>query len=357
MFDTIAGQETAKEIIGSMVESGRIPHALLFVGPHGVGKGELALEFARMLLCGNGALSGCTACSACVKASRLEHPDLHLLFPSRGESSPTWLEEYDVRRKQLAAEPYAPIVYEKSRQILVGLTREVIEKLQESSFEGGRKVCVVLQADKVNPSTGNTLLKILEEPPDGVHFILTTERLSSVQPTIASRASVVRFRRLRDEEIAAYLEKRHGMDPETSRSCSAMAEGSLKTAKALAFENKAGIRSRAFELYRTAALGKQSEVIRQAFPFMRSRDVEEAEELIGGFTHFTRSVLDAKYGLKKHTDAFSETAAHLSQATDLRALRDLAVKLEEGLEMLGRNVAVSTVITSLLYGIHDAYRH
>ena len=357
MFDTIIGQETAKETIGAMIESGRIPHALLFVGPHGVGKGELALEFARMLLCGKGALSGCSTCSACIKASKLEHPDLHVLFPSVGESSKKWLEEYITRRQQLAAEPYAPIVYEKGRQILVGLTREVYEKLQETSFEGGRKVCIVLQADRMNASTANTLLKILEEPPDGVHFILTTERLSSVLPTISSRASVVRFRRLRDKEISDYLEKQYGMDPETGSSYAAMAEGSLKTAKALAFENKAEIRSRAFELYRKVALGKQSEIISQAFPFMWSRDVEEAEELIGGFTHCTRSVMDAKYGQKKRTDAFSDTAAHLSQSTDVRALRDLAVKLEDGLEMLGRNVNISTVMISIVYGIHDAYRH
>jgi DNA polymerase-3 subunit delta' len=280
-----------------------------------------------------------------------------VLFPSVGDSSKTWLEEYIARRQQLAAEPYAPIVYEKSRQILVGLTREVHERLQESSFEGGRKVCVVLQADRMNPSSSNTLLKILEEPPAGVHFILTTERLSSMLPTISSRASVVRFRRLRDDEIAVYLETRHGMDPETSRSYAAMAEGSLKTAKALAFVNKAEVRTRAFELYRVVALGKQRQVISHAFPFLRSRDVEEAEDLIGGFAHCTRSVLDAKYGLKKHTDAFSGTAAQLSQSTDVRALRELSVKLEEGIEMLGRNVAISTVMTSLLYGIHDAYRH
>jgi len=176
-------------------------------------------------------------------------------------------------------------------------------------------------------------------------------------PTIASRASVVRFRRLKEREIAAYLEKFHGMDAETASSCAAMAEGSLKAAKALAFENKTEIRSHALELYRAAAMGKESEVIRRAFPFMRSRDIEEAEELIEGFTHVTRSVLDMKYGPGSHTNDFSDTAAKLSQATDLRALRELAVRLEEGIEMLGRNVAISTVITSLLYGIHDAYRH
>jgi hypothetical protein len=87
-----------------------------------------------------------------------------------------------------------------------------------------------------------------------------------------------------------------------------------------------------------------------------SRDLFAAEELIVGFAHSTRSVIEAKYGRKKNSDTISEKAAHLAGLTDVLSIRELAVKLEDGLEMLGRNVNVSTVITSILYGIHDAYR-
>lgn len=362
MFENIVGQETAKKTIGSMIETGRIPHALLFVGSYGVGKGETALDLARMLLCENGPGSGCSACSSCNRSSKIEHPDLHVLFPFRAppktaEKYGPWADELVNHKKVLAGELYAPIVYEKGRQIVVDLVREVNERLQESSFEGGRKVCVILNADRLNDVTSNTMLKILEEPPDGVHFILTAERLSSVLPTITSRSSVVRFRRLTETEIAAGLENMFGVEPDSSISNAAMAEGSLKTAKAFAFENKADVRTKAFDLYRTIASGRTDEVVTQVLPYVRSRDVVEAEELIGGFTLFTRSILKKKYGIAFRNGGCSEIITALSDVTDLFALRNLSVKLEESLEMLGRNVNISTVLTSIFYEINDTYKY
>jgi DNA polymerase III delta' subunit len=362
VFESIIGQEHPKKIIGSMIETDRIPHALLFVGPYGVGKGEMALEMARMLLCSNGPNSGCSSCSSCIRSSRLEHPDLHVLFPIRaqpksGDSLASWLDELINHRKVLAEEPYAPIIYEKSRQIVVGLVREVYERLLETSFEGGRKVCIILSAERLNVQTANSLLKILEEPPSSVHFLLTTERLSSVLPTIISRASVVRFRRLTEREIAGYFEKKYGIEPEKSSEYASLAEGSLKTAKAFISENKSVVLSRAFEIYKAIATGGPDEVIGQAFPFNWSRDVIEAEELIGGFALCTRYVLKKKSGLEDRNGEFADTVAALSDATDLKKLQGLSVKLEEGLEMLGRNVNVSTVITSIFYEIYDTYRY
>ncbi|MBA7482528.1 hypothetical protein ES707_18019 [subsurface metagenome] len=344
-----------------MIEAERIPHALLLAGPYGVGKGETALELARMLLCENGPKSGCSTCGTCLRSTRIEHPDLYVLFPFRAEPEKAdkrdeWLDELLNLRKNIA-ESYKPVVYEKGKQIVIGLAREVHEKLRESSFEGGSKVCVIFCADRMNAQTANSLLKILEEPPPGVYFILTTERLSSVLPTITSRASVVRFRRLKEEEIAMYLEKTSGIEMEMSISYASLAEGSLKTAKAFAFDSKADVLSQAFELYRTVALGGQDEVVRRFFPFMWSRDVVEVEELIEGFALYTRFVLEKKYGIAHHDGDYSESVAQLSDTADLHALQKLSVKLEEGLEMLGRNVNVSTVITSIFYGINDTYGH
>ena len=362
MFENIIGQESVKKTIGSMIETGCIPHALLFVGPYGVGKGETALDLARMLLCENGPDSGCSTCSSCSRSAKIEHPDLHVLFPFRArpkkaENYAAWADELVNHRKILGEESYAPIVYEKGRQIVVDLAGEVHERLQESSFEGGNKVCVILYADRLNPQTANSMLKILEEPPAGVHFILTSERLSSVLPTITSRASVVRFRRFTETEIVSCLENVFGIEPDKSVSYATLAEGSLKTAKAFVFDNKAAVRSKAFDLYKTVALGNSDEVVTQILPFSRSRDVTEAEELIGGFALSTRSVFEKKCGMDCHDGNYSESITMLSGLTDIGALKDLSFRLEEGLEMLGRNVNISTVMTSIFYEINDTYKH
>lgn len=361
MFDGIVGQENARKVLGSMIASGKIPHALLFAGPYGVGKGETAFDIARMLLCENGPESECTTCSACYRASKLEHPDLHILFPFRAppkkaEKYASWSEELLKHRKLLSEEPYAPVVYEESRQIVVDLVSEVCVRLLESSFEGGRKVCVILSADKLNDKTGNSLLKILEEPPDGVHFILTTERLSSVLPTITSRSSVVRFQRLRADEIGSYLEANGELEPEKIVSYARAAGGSIKTAKALAFDNKAEVLSQSFDLYRSVALGEPEEVVSNALTFVWSRDLIEAEELINGFVMCTKSVFENKLGIDDENDEYSDTISTLSSCADIGSLDKLSARFEEGLEMLGRNVNIATVMTSIFYGINDAYR-
>ena len=361
MFDGIVGQENAKKVLVSMMASGEIPHALIFAGPYGVGKGETAFEMARMLLCEHGPESGCTTCNACYRASKLGHPDLHILFPFRAQPTSvkeqeSWLEELIKHKKILSDEPYAPVLYEKSRQIVKDLVNEVRERLLESSFEGGRKVCVILSADSLNKTTANSLLKILEEPPHGVHFILTTERLSSILPTITSRSSVVRFRRLWKNEIQEYLETGGELESDKIVSCARAAGGSIKTAKALAFDNKAEFLAKAYELYGAVAMGEKEDVVSHALPFLWSRELIEAEEIIHGFTIFTKTVLENKLGIAQDRNEYTDSINSLSNFTDISHLNRLSARLEEGLEMLGRNVNVSTVMTSIFYGINNAYR-
>ena len=358
MFDRIVGQENVKKVLASMLETGKIPHALLFAGPYGAGKGEMALEFARMLLCTNGPLSGCTSCSACIRSSRIVHPDLHLLFPFRRKPEKDdgeWFEKF-LEHRQFIREGYYPVEYEKNREIVIGLVSEVQERLLESSFEGGRRVCIILQADRLNPKTGNMLLKILEEPPDDVHFILTTERVSSMLPTIVSRASVIRFRRLTGKEIEEYLKNYPELTSERRKSCALFSEGSIKTAKAFAFQSKEDARTKSFEIYRNVALGGPDAVTANVAPFLWSREVLDAEEIIDGFALCTRSVLELKSGICKNENEHPQYFRELADATNLTSLHRLSARLENGLEMLGRNVNISMVMTKLLYEIHDTYR-
>jgi len=358
VFESLVGQENAVKALRLMIESGRIPHTLLFAGPYGVGKGEAAFELARMLLCENGPGSGCSACGSCRRASRIEHPDLHALFPYRAkpdkaEAYSKWVDGLVEHRRLLAGEPYAPVVYEKGLWITQFLVNDAYEKLYESSFEGGRRVCVILSADRLNEKTANSLLKILEEPPDGVHFILTTERISSVLPTIVSRASIVRFRRIRVDEIERYLEHAGVADPAARRHLARIGDGSLKTAKALAFSDAGGVRSRARDLFLKAAGGMDVESL--AAPFIWSRDVVEIEELIHGFARCAAGILESKVGFDEPAGENGGEFGRLARSADIGALGRLSAGLERGLDMLGRNVNASLVMTSVLYEIHDTF--
>jgi DNA polymerase-3 subunit delta' len=371
VFDTVVGQEQAKEILISMVESGRVPHALLFAGPHGVGKGEAARELARMLLCVNGPASGCTACGSCRRAAKLIHPDLHVLFPFRARPSnkeleARWLEEFQKHRLFIADNLYPTVVYEKDSKIVVGLVDEIRVRLLETSFEGGRRVCMILSADRLNQPTGNKLLKVLEEPPPDVHFILTAERVSSVLPTIVSRATVLRFRRLTVSEIAGYLERYPELTPEERMSSAIQGDGGIKAAKTFALEGAADLREQAFAIYGQVAFGSPDSVISHAAPLLWSKEAPDTEELIRGFARCTKAVVEWKAGVERDGDTradrermaglHSDAVRRLAGRADLAALARLSKRLEDGLEMLGRNVNISLVMTTLLYTIHDTYR-
>lgn len=359
MFDSIIGQERAKDALASMLAAGRVPGTLLFAGPYGVGKSETAFELARQLLCEQGPAADCHSCSACERARKLEHPDLHVLFPFRrppeGSAYGTWVEQFVEHRELLAREPYAPVTYEKSREIVVDLVEEVRERLQESALEGGRKVCVILCAHRLNRKTGNMLLKILEEPPEDVHFILTTDRLQEMLPTIVSRASIIRFRRLTKDEIISYLRDNGAAGDIASLSPAVLDEGSLKTAKAFLSGGRADLLGRAFELFEAVAGGDEGMVIEGAYTFMRSRDSLEAEELINGFAQYTRYIVAYKAGTLDRSSKYPAGVPRLSEAADFRSLDRLAGLFGRGLGMLGRNVSVSMVLTPILYGIHDTF--
>ncbi len=360
MFENVVGQEQAKKTLRSMIESGRIPHTLLFAGPNGVGKGETAFELARMLLCSEGVASGCGSCGSCLRAAKLEHPDLHVMFPFRASPNSSneyqkWMDSLQEHRELLAREQYAPVVYEKSRTIVMDLVQDVYDRLMESSFEGGRRVCVILYADMLNVKTANTMLKILEEPPDGVHFILTTESLSSVLPTITSRSSIIRFRRLTAREVDAYLAGMGVVDSGQRQSAAAVSDGSLKTAKAVAFSDSAERYARSIGMFVTAATGSSGDIVSAASPFQWSRDYREAEEIVHGFIRLTRKILEAKLGMKAVDDNSMAPVEQLVEKTSVSALNRLSAGLEKALDMLGRNVNIALVMSTIQYEIRDAF--
>ncbi len=360
MFDTVIGQAQVKQTLETMLCSGSIPHALLFTGPNGVGKTELAIALAARLLCEKGPATPCPECSGCRRAMRLEHPDLHILFPFRAypekEKQQQWVEEFISHRNRLRDEPYAPIEYDQASMIVRGPVDEIRERLLQGSLEGGKKVCIILLAEKLNLTTGNLLLKILEEPPANVHFILTTERLSGVLPTIVSRCSVIHFRRLRQDEIEGFLASSQELAHDTVVSYAEAAEGSLKTAKALAFEQKADLLDYSRKLFGAVARGSREGVFDVAVEYLRSRDSAGAEELLKGFIQCTRIILDAKYDVGG-TDSSAAFDCTLFKKVGVAALDRLSRQFESGLEMLGRNVSIATVLTMVFFHIQETFAH
>jgi DNA polymerase-3 subunit delta' len=152
----------------------RLPHALLLLGPRGVGKREFALSLGQWLLCESPAPAGpCGECKSCDWFGQGSHPDFRLIEPQAETSEETG-------RKG-------------GKAIAVGDVRQLSDFLGLVSHQGGWRVVVLHPAETMNPAAGNALLKTLEEPPANVLLILVSHQPRRLLPTILSRCHKLAF--------------------------------------------------------------------------------------------------------------------------------------------------------------------
>jgi DNA polymerase-3 subunit delta' len=168
----------------------KLPHALLFYGPRGIGKLEFARSAAALLLCqraqsGQDVSEACGECSTCILYPQGNHPDFFLIQPEADAAEAADGE----------TEVAAPADKKKkpSKQIKIGQVREVLENIQTGTHQGGRRVILVAPAEAMNTATANALLKTLEEPPPDTVMLLVSSEPDRLLPTIRSRCQSLGF--------------------------------------------------------------------------------------------------------------------------------------------------------------------
>ncbi|MDB5909579.1 MAG: holB [Massilia sp.] len=163
----------------------RLPHAILFHGEAGTGKADFIEAFAQSLLCENAQSDGfaCKACASCGWFSQHNHPDYRRVRPEALEDEPPEGEEgadADGGKKSKAAK--AP-----SKEIKIEQIRQLADFMNISTHRQGLRVVVLYPAEALNTPASNALLKTLEEPPPGTVFLLSSNSLDRLLPTILSR--------------------------------------------------------------------------------------------------------------------------------------------------------------------------
>ncbi len=155
-------KDNATELIGSMILNNRLSHSFILCGEKGVGKKTLALHLAKQILCLNPGADACDVCKSCRMADNSAHPDLIMLSPS-GKSG------------NFRADDLRPLISDASI----------------TPNEGVYKVYILPDIDKALPAAQNVLLKIVEEPPANVIFIMTASAKEGILQTILSRSITV----------------------------------------------------------------------------------------------------------------------------------------------------------------------
>lgn len=195
-FSSILGQTKALTLLNRALASGRLAHAYLFAGPDGVGKTTAALDLAATLLCRRPEAGGpCGHCPGCLKFRSGNHPDFVRIRP-------------------------------EGAAIKIDQVRELKKALNFAPFEGGLRIVLLEEVQTMRREAGNSLLKVLEEPPPGNLFILTGTGAGAILDTIVSRCQVIPFTPLPLDLAAAVIRQhRPELDAAGSEALAALADG------------------------------------------------------------------------------------------------------------------------------------
>lgn len=320
-FADLIGHEPAVRLLKGQIARKQLATTYLFTGPEGIGKGALALEFARALHCESPKEGdSCGACDSCGKISEGKNPDL-LLLASEKESGDIGIDQIRTMENWMSLTP----------------------------FGGVLKVAILDSADNLTDESTHACLKILEEPPARSLFILLASAPYRLPATLLSRCHKVRLSPQGIERTTAALAKREGIDPATAKMLAISSGGRL----GLAVQFQEGGRLEELNAGLNALLAAlRKNDLETPFP-KASRD--EIEEYLEWYAGWLRDQLVLSVGGNPdwvlHQDRLEELKKIVAQkggastAASIISQVDRIYRVQEAVQ---RNASVRTALSVLL---------
>lgn len=282
-FETFPLASSDKALLHNKIQSDTLPQTLLLEGGDEAIRHALAKEIAAALVCVGEGEKPCGVCRACVKSKADSHPDVKSYAPPK-----------------------------KNATFKVETSREIRKDAFLVPNDGHNKVYILEDSQNMNDSSENALLKILEEPPQGVYFVLTCDSASAMLPTILSRAMLLR---LTDETAQNFTEETVSIAEKIAASLAAGSELQTLTA--------------------TAELEK---------------DREQTKEVITALKEIFSSALTLRCGAAAKASETVTLLSHRLTEQKLFALLNTAEELEAS---ANRNANVNLLLTSLVYKLRQ----
>jgi DNA polymerase-3 subunit delta' len=241
-FRKIIGQDRIKHQLIQTVEENRVSHAQLFLSCDGSGALPMAIAYAQYINClDRKPDDSCGECSSCRKYERYIHPDLHFSYPFFASKdvkiAVDVLEEW---RSMLLEDPYFDMdiwrsklnAENKQANINIAECHDIIKKLSYKAFEGETKVLIMWLPEYLDKE-GNSLLKIIEEPPANTLFILVANNQEQILNTLLSRTQIVKIPKVGHDVIGNFLLHEFGLSETQATEYAYLADGNLIHAKQL----------------------------------------------------------------------------------------------------------------------------
>lgn len=345
-------------LAGAMLAAGKLPASLLFTGPEGAGKELAAMWTAAKLNCETPGTCAAFAprdsrraapCPACDKIGRLEHPDIHIVYPlPSGPMEKTVPEIIESRRADFMA---SGEFEGKARSIGIDQVREMIKEASKQPFEGKRSVAILPEAHLATVEAQNAFLKLLEEPPPSTALILVTDHPDKLLSTIRSRCHEIRFDSLQDDVVGEFLAVFYSVEESEAARLAAIAQGNMRRGIRLLDPRYLGIRADAAAMLKLFLAGKAARIPAEAEAAAREYTREETGQLIEEMIFLMRAAMLRREGrLEPGRKAELEKelgAEGLAAAAERDIPRDIR-KMETSARNLTRNVDLELTLVQLL---------
>ncbi len=358
-FGDIPGKLEMKTHLTQLVDTEKLPHAILMLGSQGSGKLAMALALSNYLQCENRQDGdACGKCNPCLKTAKFIHPDIHYAFPCgkidkkkrEDVTSQDFLAEW---RSLLLKSPY--FTFQDWREAMgdpsslpninVKECKSILHKLGLQTYENGYKIQIIWHAEYLRKE-GNRLLKLIEEPTPNTILILIAESEDMLLNTIVSRCQIFKMKRFEDEEIKQYLESIG--QTVISDQTYFMADGDLSSAIKYQLESLTEYSEMVIGWLR---VGYQShpDTLLPYVDKLAGLSRDQRQQFIHYMIHFFRQYLIYLY-TKDHkrirlSDKEKDAILKIAKIIDLEKARQILVKLEEGLVLLNRNINAKILFT------------
>jgi DNA polymerase-3 subunit delta' len=268
MFSKLVGNGNVKQTLKHWLANGRVPNALLFIGDHGLGKQQLAIELARAFICAD-TVNG-EACGVCALCTRIDK----FVIPEADDRT-----KDQFKRVFFGGHSDVGKVVTYKRTILVDSIRDLERHANYLPNEAKARFFIIDDADKMNDEASNALLKTLEEPPPTSYIFLITSRSDSLLATIRSRCQTLRFAPVPIEDIERFLIDDRAFSHDEARLAARLSRGSIGRAVSINVEKFKAARERMLSVITNAIeIGDRSAMLRVAEEMNDAKNKDSFEE-------------------------------------------------------------------------------
>jgi len=322
-FSDLVGNERIKKLLRRAVSEGRVGQSLIMAGPHGIGKRQFALALAAALNCDN-PIDGdaCGNCIPCRKVAAGEHTDVVTITP-------------------------------EGQFIKVAQMREMSFETQFRPYEGRRRVSIIDDADRLKLEAANSILKVLEEPPESSLLILVTSQPYALLDTIRSRCLFLSFAPLSAPDLESYLAANYKRPQEETRLQARLAGGSIGRALGIDLGEYRAKRSLMLDLTEALVNRDALKLMSLAEHLGRKLEKDEFEDHLDIFLIVLSDLLHLKVGETAASLPNADVAPRLesiNESATMEQLMDWPERVELVLQSLKRNVNRQLATEAMLLG-------